>query len=211
MIEINLLPDGLRKTQKKKNTQKVNLSDLPLKNIAIAAVAMFVLFQIFASLVLLKKSATLKRLNKEIKKLDLDYAIAQSLKKDQAQLRGKLAAINELTLKSILWSKKLYDLSGATTEGIWLKELSLSEGREDPNQQIMVLKGSAVSQPLGEETALIGNFINSLKSSKGFFDDFTSIKLKSSRIKKLKDLEVMDFTVSCYFKPGRIYFDKPKR
>jgi len=126
-------------------------------------------------------------------------------------LNGKLSAINELTSKSILWSKKMSDLSAAITEGVWLSELSLHDEKGPKNEQAMLLKGSVFSYTEGEEAAIIGSFINSLKYNKGFFEDFKDIKLESSRMRSIAELEVMDFSIICYFKGGRSYFDKHKR
>ena len=126
-------------------------------------------------------------------------------------LNDKLSAINELTSKSILWSKKMSDLSSAIAEGVWLSELTLHDGKGPKNEQAMLLKGSVVSYPEREEAAVIGSFINSLKSNKGFFEDFKDVKLESSRMRRIAGLEVMDFTIICYFKSGRSYFDKHKR
>jgi hypothetical protein len=77
-----------------------------------------------------------------------------------------------------------------------------------PPRQVLVLQGSAVSQSPGEEAAVVGKFMESLRNSKDFFADFEDIKLSSIQRKKLGAIEVMDFTVVCYFKKGRNYFEK---
>ncbi len=211
MIEINLLPEELKVEKKKAESQRIDISKIPIKNIIIITTAVFIVSQIVAATTLLIKKNSLKKLNRLIKELEPRYNTALSLKSDIQQLGGKLSAINELTSKSILWSKKMADLSSAITEGIWLSELTLQDKKGPKGQQAMLLKGSAVSYPEGEEAAIIGEFIKSLKSNKGFFEDFEDVKLESSRIRKIKELEVMDFTIICYFKSGRRYFDKAKR
>ena len=210
MIEINLLPEEMRKEQKTE-IQQIDLSRLPLKNIIIIVIAALVVLQIIAATVLFIKRNSLKQLDRSLKELEPKHKIALSLKSDAQKLSSRLSTINELTSKSTLWSKKMADLSSAITEGIWLGELSLHDKKGPKKQQAMLLKGSAVSQSGGEETAMIGSFINSLKSHKGFFEDFEDIKLESSRMREIKELEVMDFTIICYFKSGRRYFDKAKR
>lgn len=225
MIEINLLPEDLRVRQKNKETKQIDISRIPLKQIVIIAIAIFVVLQILAATTLFLKRNSFKKLDQRLKALEPQYKIAQSLKFDARRLNSRLSAVNELTSKSILWSKKLSDLSSAITDGIWLHELSLKdeEGQkarqampadkqaQPSGRQAMLLKGSAVSYPGGEETALIGSFINSLKSNQDFFEDFEDIKLKSSQMRRIVELEVMDFTIICYFRSGRRYFDKTKR
>ncbi|MBN1405507.1 MAG: PilN domain-containing protein, partial [Candidatus Omnitrophica bacterium] len=211
MIEINLLPEELRKVQKKKESIRVDIASLPMRKIITISIVSFVALQLLGIATLVLKNNTLKKLNKELSVLDEKYKEAQALKLGIRQFSSKLSAINELTSKSILWSKKMADLSAALTEGVWLSELILVDGKGSMKQQAMILKGNAVSYPKGEEAAVIANFINSLKTNKDFFEDFSDIKLESSQMKKVADSEVMEFTVICYFKIGRTYFDRPKK
>lgn len=214
MIEINLLPEEFRKQQKKSQARQISVSSmskLPVRRIALITVAAFIGLQLFASMIFFAKKISLKNLDRRLAVLEPKYKVAQTLKLNITQLNNKLAAINELTSKSILWSKKMADLSSAATEGVWLMELSLQDEKEPSKQQALIMKGNAVSYPQGEEAAVIGNFINSLKSNDGFFEDFQDIKLESSQIRKIGELDVMDFTLSCYFKPGRSYYEKSSR
>lgn len=211
MIEINLLPEELRKQPKKNEFPQISISKLPLRRIAIIAIVAFVVLQLLAATALFFKKNSLKKLNRRIAELETTYKIAKSYKIDMQGLNDKVSAINELTSKSILWSKKMSDLSAAITDGVWLKELSLHDEKGPKNEQAMLLKGSVFSYTEGEEAAMIGSFINSLKSNKGFFEDFSDIRLESSRMRSIAELEVMDFTIICYFKGGRSYFDKHKR
>jgi len=212
MIEINLLPEELRTQKKKKEPlREVSASKLSLSLIAIIAIVIFVALQGLAAMALFYKKGSLERLEQQLKKLKPKYKTAKSLKTEKRELNSKLSAINELTSKSILWSKKMSDLSSAITEGVWLKELSLLDKKGPRKQQAMLLNGSVVSYPERNEAAIIGNFINSLKSNEDFFEDFEDIKLESSQMKKIADLDVMDFKIICYFKKGRSYFDKLKK
>ena len=110
------------------------------------------------------------------------------------------------------------------TDGVWLNSLYLSIEAPDadammmqdfsqpqvipPEIQTLVLKGTAVSPSPGEETAVVGKFIESLRDNKDFFADFQDIKVTTIERKKLGQIEVMDFTIVCYFKEGRRYFEK---
>lgn len=207
MIEINLLPEELKKQQAKKEPRQIKVSELPIKLIIAVSITVFIFIQILSAMVFVIKSNSLNGLNKRFGQLESDYKVAQALKLQMRQLNNKLTAINELTSKSIMWSKKMYDLSKATSDGVWLSELKLLAEKGAKKQQAMLLEGSVVSHPRGEEAALIGAFINSLKSNKDFFDDFEEIKLESSQMRKIAGLDVMDFKIICFFKKGKIYFD----
>ena len=61
------------------------------------------------------------------------------------------------------------------------------------------LTGSVIAAG-GDETAAIGKFIRSLENNEGFFRDFREINSASIQRAKLKDEEVMNFELICYFK-----------
>jgi len=151
--------------------------------------------------------------------------IATALKKEVDILSGKVAVINSLTSGSLVWAKKLQDLNNSVLDGVWLNSLSLSTETSNANQafigvnpgavgqvpadkETLILKGAAVSTGSEEATAIVGRFIDSLKTNEGFFKDFEDIKLSSVQRETLGSTEIMNFTIVCYFKPGRSYFEK---
>jgi Tfp pilus assembly protein PilN len=166
------------------------------------------------------------RLNKELAALGPQQKESEELKAHLSSLNKKFAMVNSLTSSSLLWSKKLYDLSESMIDGVWLTSLSLaSETQAQPvsfpsqpgavmqqpaANEMMVLQGCAVSSAQGEEAAIVGKFINSLKSHKGFSADFDDIKLASIQRKAMGKTEAMEFTIICYFKRGRSYFERPE-
>ena len=211
MIEINLLPDELKKQHRKKEPMEIDVSRIPWRLIGIICVVALIALQALGGLLLAVKTNSLKGLDIKLQELDPNYKVAQSLKLEMRQLNSKLSAINELTSKSIIWSKKMSDLSQVVTEGIWLNELALLTSQGPKNEQTMLLTGSAISYPEGEEAAILANFINSLKSHLGFFESFQDIQLDSSQMRKIGTVDVMDFKIICFFNKGRSYFDKSKR
>ncbi|MFH0731899.1 MAG: hypothetical protein V2A72_03130 [Candidatus Omnitrophota bacterium] len=212
MIEINLLPEELRKNKKpKKEVLNLKSANLPWKAIAITIAVVFIASQLLAAQILFFKKGTLKKTELLIKDTEPKYKMAQSLKSEIKQLNSKLSAVNELTSKSILWSKKMSDLSSAVIEGVWLKELSLQQKKGVKTQEVLLLIGSVASRSPGEEAAIIANFINSLRSNGGFYDDFIDIKLESSQMTKIGVLDVMNFKIVCYFKEGRGSFFESKK
>ena len=106
--------------------------------------------------------------------------------------------------------------------GIWLTELSLG-GKKETIRDIVLsprkrrktvpdktrpktrlvrylqLEGGA-SGSYGSETATVGRFIKSLKKNEEFFKYFSKIELAEMQRQRVKDIEVMNFKITCYFK-----------
>jgi Tfp pilus assembly protein PilN len=228
MIELNLLPKDLKVVpKKKKTTTNITLPKVAPVPLIISAISIILVSQLILGLFSVAQTNKLAKLSKEINQLSPQEAIAAALKKEVDELDRKFSVIDSLTSSSLIWSKKLYDLSSTLTEGVWLTSLYLTTEASEPQggtpasqttaytppqqmppRQVLVLQGSAVSQSPGEEAAVVGKFMESLRNSKDFFADFEDIKLSSIQRKKLGAIEVMDFTVVCYFKKGRNYFEK---
>ena len=224
MIELNLMPKDMRVSEnKKKKTSfgfKVpNMSPAP---VIIGVISVIILSQIILGLISLMQKRQLISISKQISDIAPQQAIATVLKKEVDELSGKFNAIEGLTQGSLVWSKKLYDLNNAMIDGIWLSSLSLNietpasaspYGRagmtqEPGNKQTLILTGFAISSGQTEETATVGRFIDSLKKDKDFFKDFDDIKLSSIQRESYGSTDVMNFTIMCYFKPDRSYFEK---
>ena len=227
MIEINLLPQEMRKKEprfKGIDFGEFDIKSLPFTKIAIvigcillmAHVMLFVLgvYSKSKAAVLLKKYNTILPERKD----------AISLKAQIDLINKKMAAIDELMVKRFAWAKKLNDLSDSMTPGIWLSNLEYDEKTGEnvisASQSSQALKGkvqaprtatekvtlryliiSGYASSMGEQgTALIGKFIKNLKDNPGFYSDFSDIELGSIKSEKVQDQEVMSFKLTCMFK-----------
>jgi len=224
MIELNLLPEDMRAARKKKAMPKVNikLPKIPIVPLIITAGSIFIAIHLGLFIFHAIQKNRLTSLQAEKQRLMPQEADAQKLRAEVAKLSKKYAVIDSLASGGFLWSSKLSDLSQAVTDGVWLtslylqieapdqKAIALSTAGAPVPREVMVLEGTAVSTMPGEETAIVGKFIESLKKHQGFFDDFEEIKLSSIERKKLGEVEVMKFTLFCYCKSGRSNFEKLK-
>jgi len=220
MIEINLLPEELKKTRRSSSRidiGKLDLGRLPVLSIAVAAVGVIIVVQIavFAfGLVFAGISGSLEKNYKHMSPARLE---AEKLKFDISQMSRKISAIDELMVKRFSWAKKLNDLSDSVTPGIWLTQLEYDErtterpragaaakgdGRQATEkllERYLVISGAASS--MGEEgTALIGRFIEKLKENPSFYSDFSDIELGSIRREQAGNQEIMTFKITCLFK-----------
>jgi len=229
MIEINLLPQEMRKKEprfKSIEFGEIDFKSLPLKNIAIVAVTGLIGLHLllFAGGTYSKSKAA--ALSKNYDSISAQNKEALNLKEQVDLIHRKVSAIDELMVKRFGWAKKLNDLSDSVTPGIWISSLEYDEKSGERTIQLAQKPGngkdkaptpkksvektiikyliiSGYASSMGEQgTALIGKFIQSLKDNPGFYTDFYDIELASIRAEKIKDQEVMSFKLTCLFKGG---------
>ena len=197
MIELNLLPEEL----KKKRT-KIELPEIPLIPIAVVFVGVILIVQfIMGSLIFLSKRQ-LAGLHKKWQDLAPKKAELDSAKEQIAVTGEKVEAIEGLIEKQINWSRLLNEISNSITANIWLTELFYDERGKDNRIRTLTLSGSAAGK--GEETtALIAHFIKALKDNKNFFTEFDNIELISIKKDHIVKQDAMDFILVCSFKPQK--------
>ncbi len=217
MIEINLLPPEI-----KKKKRKIELPDISFLPVAACFLGIIIIVHLFAGLMTAVRAKALKRLERKWQSVLPSKEEADKIKAELADTRAKMDAIDKLIETRRSWAVRLSDISGAMIPGVWLNKLWLEKritAQEVPDlkavsgggavtaekepQKMMIrtlhIKGSVIAGG-GEETAVIGKFIRSLKSNKNFISDFSDIESASIQRAKLKDEEVMDFELICYFK-----------
>ncbi len=208
MIELNLMPKDLQTIRKKSGPQlNIKLPKVAPIPLIVGLIGIIILSQIILGLLAVMQQKKLLVINSKVNDIMPRYKIAEALKKEVGLLSGKVTVIDSLTSGSLVWASKLYDLNNAVIDGVWLNSLSLNTERVN-GKETLVLKGAAVSSGTDAATAIVGRFIHSLKTDEDFFKDFEDIKLSSVQRETLGDTEIMNFTIICYFKSGRSYFEK---
>ena len=223
MIEINLLPEEIKKRKKRSSAKidvsAINMTGLPIVGIAAWAAGVILLIQMILFVIGIMSGATFRSLGLEYKDVLPKKRETEKLKIQADVMNKKVGAINELMVKRFSWEKKLNSLSESMTPGIWLTELEYDEKltevpnpvntdptKKKPGQaaesilsRYLILSGAASS--MGEEgTALIGRFIKSLKDDPAFYSDFSDIELGTIKREKMDDQEIMTFKITCFFK-----------
>ncbi len=226
MIEINLLPEEIRKKKKrvapKIDTAVVNLSNLPLTKIAMAAAGAILAIQLILFVIGVISGVAFNSMDRKYKKILPKKNETLQLKARVDTANKKVVAIDELMVNRFSWAKKLNALSNSMIPGIWLTELQYDEkvapapktakanpakkrpglGKQAPEKAIsryLIISGAAYG--MGEEgTALIGRFIKSLKDDTEFYSDFSDIELGTIKREKMEDQEIMTFKITCFFK-----------
>jgi len=222
VVEINLLPDEMKK--KKRSAPRIDVSavalpKIPFMNMAIMAFGALLAVQVALFLIGVVSGATFKNLEAKYKVILPEKVETEKLRSQVDRTNKKVSAIDELMVKRFSWAKKLNSLSDCLTPGIWLTELEYDEklssapkaanadsakkksfqAADSVVSRYLILSGAASS--MGEDgTALIGRFIKSLKDDPEFYSDFKDIELGTIRREKMEDQEVMTFKITCFFK-----------
>lgn len=227
MIEINLLPQEMRKKESRFKSIELGEFDfrkLPLTKIAIVTAGALISLHLLLFVCGVYSKARATALTKEYNLLVVQNKEALNLKEQVDLIHKKVAAIDELMVKRFGWAKKLNDLSDAITPGIWISSFEYDEKLGERTIQLvqrptsgkdkmpppknstekvmiryLIITGYASS--MGEQgTALIGKFIQNLKDNPGFYSDFYDIELGSIKSDRIQDQEVMSFKLTCMFK-----------
>ncbi len=226
MIEINLLPEELKK--KRRSSPKIDVANISLENIPVIKIALvvagiFIAIQIMVFGFGILGGIVFRSLEKSYKEILPGKQDAGQLSLAVSKMSKKVSAIDELMVRRFSWAKKLNDLSDSVTAGIWLTQLEYDEhlterpkaaavntsqnkggeGKKTASEKVLerYLVISGASQSMGEEgTALIGRFIKSLKENMSFYSDFSDIELGSIKREQLSGQEIMTFKITCLFK-----------
>jgi len=198
MIEINLLPKELREKK------TIFLSKFITKKYIFSGLGYLVLFHIFLSLLAASSTRKLKSLEQNWQELTSQRKIITELKGELNEINKKIPLIEQLISNRVVWSEKLNKISDLLVAGVWLTSLSLEEKSLEPGKTVksIIIRGSAASR-MQEEPALIGRFMQKLKSDVAFSSDFSEIELGPIKKKKIAKTEVMDFILICRFKADK--------
>lgn len=213
MIEINLLPEELRKPVAAKR-EAFNVAP---KQLALGFLAIFVTVQILLTVFSLYKQGEAMFLRSSTAQMQAQHGDLMSVKQGAEASKKAIKQINTLTERKFEWYRLLNALSDCVTRGVWLRSLSIEQHEAavvqgpkkkgaspdknaDTKVRVMKLTGSVVAR--GDETAYIGRFIGELKANELFTRLFDSIELSTINQKKIKETDVYDFTISCQFRSG---------
>ena len=195
MIELNLLPEELRKKR-----ARIELPEIPIIPIAVALVGALLVLQFALGSIIYLGQRQLASLDKKHENLVPKKVAFDKMKEEIAAISQKVTAVEGLLKKQLHWSRLLNELSNSLTTNIWITRLSYEESPGHYNKtRTLTLLGSAAGKS-EEATALIARFIEALKDNKNFFMDFDTLELISIREGQVAEQDVMNFTLVCSFK-----------
>lgn len=187
MIEINLLPEAMRK-------KKMALSDLGIEMdkvrilIGAGAIGFLILLLIFLALGSFIRNKQIQGLMAKEEAIREQKSRVEALDKEISGLKVKMSLLNQITKREFLWAKKLNEFSDLVLPGIWFRRIYTDSNEED----CLIVDGSVISKR-EKAMAIVGKFMNELRISEEFFKDFSSMKLESVQRKTMEERDVVDF------------------
>jgi Tfp pilus assembly protein PilN len=192
MIEINLLPEELRKKKKidlRFDLEMVGRVKFLAGGIFVGALVLLVVLLFIGSSV--RKKQIISLMIKE-QAMSPERTRAEEANKEILSLMARMSELDEITKRKFSWSRKLNELSDLVLPGIWLTRIYTdSENR-------FIIEGSVISKK-EEAMATVGKFMKDLREDRSFFKDFSNIKLESVQRKGAGDRDVVDFRIVLYF------------
>ena len=193
MIEINLLPEELRK-KKSDPRFKLNLQAEKLKFWIAGGAAGILIFIIIVLLLgsFIREAQINKFLARE-KNFSSRLSHLDSVNNEISVLKVKMGALDTLTKRKFIWAEKINQLSDLVLPGIWFTRVYT-----DPSENKLMIEGGVISKS-EEAMASVGKFMKNLKDDAQFFKDFKNIKLESVQRKAKDERDIVDFKIALYF------------
>jgi len=192
MIEINLLPENIRK----KNLPYLNLDFKMLAEFKVLAGGIAAGALVLLVIILLIGSSVRKRqvlnLIREEESIGPRRVQAETVNKEISLLKVKLAVLDDITRRRFLWAQKLSELSDMVLPGIWFTRIYTDMDKR------LIIEGSVISK---EEKAMasVGKFMKDVRENSLFFKDFSNIKLEQVQRRSIDERDVVDFRIALYF------------
>jgi Tfp pilus assembly protein PilN len=184
MIEINLLPDELRRAQK----TAFNLPREFLEKLIKLGICVLILPIILIPALTFTKSLMLKRVNKALDSIAPQRKQIDRIREESARHKALEKLFSSLFQSRLSVSPKLNAVSDSLPQGLWLDEFIFS----GVNWEI---KGKCFSAS-SSEMAQLSQFLNALKSNKDSARAFDGLELGSVQRKKLGPTEIAEWTIN---------------
>lgn len=184
MIEINLLPDELRRGQK----AAFNLPREFLKKIVLLCVFIVFLPNLCVPALVVTRALILKQVDRALDAIAPQRKQIDRIREEDAKFKALEKLFSSLRSSRLSAAPKLNAVSDSLAQGLWLDELSFS-GRA------WEIKGRCFSAS-SSEMAQIGQFLNVLKSDKDPARAFGGLELGSVQRKKLGPTEIVEWIIN---------------
>lgn len=199
MVQINLLPPTAKSKQKRRVELEVKLE--PVIFILMGTILAVIVVWALLGVRLSAQRKVLTRQDEQLKSLKFNLEKADNLEAEKTLLLRKLEIIHHQLKKEVLWARNLNCLSNLLPAGIWFKKISLDTVEAGGLRIAVGLDINAVAISLeGEEMIdLISKFMTALKKDEVFSEQFSEIRLISSKRGEFGKIETMDFNLFCQF------------
>ena len=183
MIEINLLPEELKKAK-----GKPNILPQLLIYIVPAVFALLIIIHLYLGALYLFKSRQKSAVENEWSQLESKRQEVDRWKQQYNISNQYTQQIGQLLQARLTFAKKLESLSDNLPNGIWFNRLNVKDGKFRLEASVVSLKK--------EQLSLINDFLRALKKDEDFFKDFGILELGHMNVRAIGAFSVMDFVLS---------------
>jgi Tfp pilus assembly protein PilN len=190
MIDINLVPEQLRKRRKSELLSGgiFNIPKEVMVGVGGGIIVLLLAIDVLFFLAKVVKFAQYHHAKSQWEAILPDKTNTDAIKKELQDLQKEVKSMKDIMEgHNAVWSQKLNVISDALPKGIWLRKITL-------NDKQLFIEGTTVSKEQNEMTN-VGNFVSNLKKDEEFMKNFESIEVDYIQRRKNDTLEVADFTI----------------
>lgn len=190
MIEINLVPEHLRKKWKPQAKAEEGIPLFKEKIIGLGGGFLVLLLVVHGILqfIISNKFSKYEKYKKEWEEISPARTNVNRTISELKQLREKMKSMEEVTGgQKISWSRKLNEISDSLSRGVWLNRIVFSE-------ETLLMQGSAVSKNKTEMIS-VHKFTSNLKNHEGFKEYFSNVELELIKSRRINMTSIADFTI----------------
>ncbi len=195
MIEINLVPENLRKTRRGAAQTKKPLVEgqagLPQQAIVtiLSIFTAFLIGLLIAGQVYIASQISKRNILKQEHALvEQGRKNVEKIIKEMGELKERVKILEKVVgVKTIVWAEKLNEVSDHLPRGVWLTKVALEA-------KFLVIEGSAVSKTK-TEIADIHALTGKLKTSKIFMANLKDLELDMIKTRAVENTSVADFKI----------------
>jgi len=191
MIDINLVPEQLRKRRKNEllSGGLLNIPKEVMVGIGGGIIVLLLAVDVLFFMAKIVKFAQYRHAKSKWEAILPDKTNTDAIKKELQDVQKEVKSMKDLMEgHNAVWSQKLNVISNSLPKGIWLRKVTL-------NDKQFFIEGTTVSKEQNEMSN-VGTFVSSLKRDEEFMKNFDSVEVDYiQRRKNSETLEVADFTI----------------
>jgi hypothetical protein len=190
MIDINLVPEQLRK-RRKNELLSGGIFNIPKEvMVGIGGGIIVLLFAVDLLFFLGKvvKFIQYHHVKSQWEAILPDKTNTDVITKELQDVQKEVKSMKDIMDgHDAVWSQKLNVISDGLPKGVWLRKITL-------NDKQFFIEGTTVSKEQNEMIN-VGNFVSNLKQDEEFMKSFDSVEVDYIQRRKNETLEVADFTI----------------
>jgi len=195
MIEINLVPQQLKRKRKKWGplAQGLNIPKEMIIGLIGGFFAILVIVSVLFQVTIFLRLGYLKGLRKQWQQIMPAKTNVDRVTNELRILQGKVKSIETImVVNKISWAQKMNDISEAIPRGVWLTRIVATKQR-------LVIEGSAIAKGR-DEMINVHTFASNLKGREVFVKNLDNLEVGSIQRRTIKMVEIADFSITAKVK-----------